>query len=184
MLLSQEMESMLNRQYTNEVSSALLYKNIAGYFDDLYFPGFAKFFHKKYTEELEHAERFYKYINQRDGRAKLLGINESELKLTESTDSNNILLPFYDSLKHEQQVSSWINEIADRALEIKDHATYNFILWFCSEQVEEEEEFLQLIAELELIKNDGGDLYKMDRRLGNACDNNINKNIKIDIDGD
>ena len=172
MLLTPEMESLLNKQYTNEVASALLYKNIAGYFDDLYFPGFAQFFNQKYLEELEHAQKFYDYINRRDGRAKLAGIDESELKLTEDSDTNNILLPFYDSLKHEQQVSTWIYQIADKAQELKDHATYNFILWFCDEQVDEEAEFLQLIAELELIKNDGGDLYKMDRRLGKQCRKN------------
>ena len=89
-------------------------------------------------EELEHAQKFYDYINRRDGRAKLAGIDESELKLTEDSDTNNILLPFYDSLKHEQQVSTWIYQIADKAQELKDHATYNFILWFCDEQVDEE----------------------------------------------
>lgn len=170
MLLDPKLEKMMNIQYTNEVASALLYKNIAGFYDDKYFPGIASFFHEKYIEELDHAERFYKYINDRDGHAIISKIPEKEIILTENNSTNNdLLLPFYESLKHEQQVSSWIYQLCDVALDMKDHAAYKFLLWFADEQVEEEAEFLQLIAELELIKNDGGDLYKFDRRLGKQC---------------
>lgn len=163
MLLNKELEDMMNKQYTNEVSSALLYKNIAGYYDDKYFPGFGKFFQKKYEEELEHAQRFYEYINKRDGRAKLVGIPDADLKFNDGTD---LVMPFYDSLKHEQQVSTWIYQITDKALELKDHGAYNFMLWYCTEQESEEAEMIDIIAELELVKNDGGDLYKISRRLG------------------
>ena len=59
MLLKPELEKMMNEQYTNEIGSALFYKNIAGFYDDRYFGGIAKFFQKKYSEELEHAQKFY-----------------------------------------------------------------------------------------------------------------------------
>ena len=46
---------------------------------------------------------------------------------------------FKDALAHEEKVTARIYVIASLALEIKDHATYNFLQWFIAEQVEEEE---------------------------------------------
>lgn len=159
MILNKSLEQLLNKQYTNEIASALLYKNIAGFYADRYFPGISKFFEKKYEEELEHSQKFYEYINSRDGRAIIDKIDKMEF------DENTLVSPFYSSLEHEQQVSSWIYELVDKSRECKDYATEFFLIWFVTEQVSEEEEFLQLIAELEVIKDSGDGLYQFDKKL-------------------
>ena len=46
---------------------------------------------------------------------------------------------FEEALAHEEEVTARIHELASLALELKDHATYNFLQWFIAEQVEEEE---------------------------------------------
>lgn len=124
---------MMNQQYTNEFASGLFYKNIAGFYDDRYFGGIAKFFQKKYSEELDHAQKFYDYINKRDGRAIISPISEKMLKV----DDKDLITPFYDSLKHEQQVSSYIYDLYAKARELKDYTSETFLKWFCDEQAEE-----------------------------------------------
>lgn len=169
MLLNAELEKMMNQQYTNEVSSALLYKNIAGFYDDKYFGGFAKFFQKKYQEELGHAQRFYNYINGRDGRAILSEIPKDQLVF----DEKSLVSPFYDSLKHEQQVSTWIYELMTKSRELKDYTSEEFLYWFVKEQAEEEQEFLDYIARLELIKNSGEGMYRFNDYLSEKYNNLI-----------
>lgn len=164
MLLNPELEKMMNAQYTNEISSALFYKNVAGFYDDRYLGGIAKFFQEKYTEELEHAQKFYDYINRRDGRAKLSPITEKMLQINEE----NLVSPFYDALKHEQQVSSWIYELYAKSRELKDFSSEAFLKWFVDEQVSEEQEFVDLIARFELVKDSGEGLYRFNDFLGHG----------------
>ena len=167
MLLNPKLEKLMNIQYTNDVSSALLYQNIAGFYDDRHFSGFAKYFTKSAEEELGHAKKFYDFINLRDGRAIISGIPNKDLQFNDGTD---LLMPFYDALKHEQQVSTYINELCDVALEMKDHGAYKFLQEMFEEQQEEEIRFINLIAELELVKNDGGDLLRISHRIGGEDD--------------
>lgn len=166
MILDKEFESMLNKQYTNEIASAMLYRNIAGYYEDKYFPGFAKYFLERAEEEMEHAQNFYDYIALRDGKPQVLGISEESIKFT---PTNDLTMGFVASLKHEQLVSSYINLLMDKAKELKDYASEKFLYDFCDEQVHEEAEFLDLVHEVELIKNDPGDIIKMSKRLGGEC---------------
>lgn len=101
------------------------------------------------------------YINRRDGRAKLSPITEQMLKINESS----LIAPFYDSLKHEQQVSTWIYELYAKARDLKDYSSEAFLKWFVDEQVEEEQEFIDLIARFELVKDCGDGLYRFNDLL-------------------
>lgn len=152
---------MLNTQYTNEIGSALFYKNCAGFYDDRYLGGIATFFQKKYLEELEHAQKFYDYINKRDGKAIISPISEKMLVVNEE----NLVSPFYDSLRHEQQVTTWIYELYEKARELKDYTSETFLKWFVDEQAEEEQEFIDLIARFELVKDSGDGLYRFNDLL-------------------
>lgn len=51
------------------------------------------------------------------------------------------------------------------AMREKDHATYNFLQWFVTEQVEEEASVSDIIAKIELIGKDGKGLYIIDNEL-------------------
>ena len=161
MLLNKDFERMLNQQHTNEIASALFYRNVAGFYDDRYFGGIASFFMKKYSEELGHAQKFYDYINKRDGRAVVGEIGSEKIKV----DDRDLVSPFYDALRHEQQVSSWIYQLYGKARELKDYAAEAFLKWFCDEQAEEEQEFLDLIARAELVRNSGDGMYRFNDYL-------------------
>jgi ferritin len=51
------------------------------------------------------------------------------------------------------------------AIAEKDHATQIFLQWYVLEQVEEEENDNDIIAQLKLIKNDPRSLMMLDREL-------------------
>ena len=58
-------------------------------------------------------------------------------------------------------------KIAEKAEEENDRATLNFIEWFISEQLEEEEAIRNILKRLELFGDDKIALYLMDKELGN-----------------
>jgi len=59
-----------------------------------------------------------------------------------------------------------INDLVDIAVEEKDHATYNMLQWFVSEQVEEEASADEIVQKLKLVGNEGSGLFMIDQELG------------------
>lgn len=54
----------------------------------------------------------------------------------------------------------------DLSIQSKDYATNNFLQWFVNEQVEEEATVEEIIRKLEMIGDNKGGLYMLDRELG------------------
>ena len=73
---------------------------------------------------------------------------------------------FEDTLKHEQKVTGLINKLVDLALSLSDHATDNFLRWFVTEQVEEEDSVETVLSQLKLVADNGQGLLMLDRELG------------------
>ena len=57
---------------------------------------------------------------------------------------------FEEALAHEEKVTARIHDMASLALELKDHATYNFLQWFIAEQVEEEETAMDMVQKFKM----------------------------------
>jgi len=70
-MLSEKMEEALNEQIKWELYSAYLYLSMAAYFEDLGLEGFAHWMKAQTAEELMHAMKFYKFVNERGGRVRL-----------------------------------------------------------------------------------------------------------------
>ncbi len=68
-------------------------------------------------------------------------------------------------LSHEKKVTALINDLIDLAIELKDHATNNFLQWFVAEQVEEEASADDLVQKLTLLGGTGPTLYMLDQQL-------------------
>jgi ferritin len=81
------------------------------------------------------------------------------------TDWNSPQAVFEETLKHEQHVTSRINDLVDLAQELKDHATNSFLQWFVDEQVEEEESVDEVLQSLKLNENNPGGLFMIDKEL-------------------
>jgi len=58
-----------------------------------------------------------------------------------------------------------INNIASVAMRENDHATYNFILWYVNEQIEEEATADELLTKIRLMGNNTALLYTLDTEL-------------------
>lgn len=158
-MLSQNLEKALNDQINFEYYSAYTYLAMSAYAEDMDFPGAANFFKVQAQEELDHAMTIYTYVFQKGGRVKLEAIEEPRFEF------ENLLDVFKEGLKHEQMVTKKIYNIANIALDEKEHATMSFLRWFVDEQVEEEENFTNLVKKIKRSCNDQASLYMIDDEL-------------------
>lgn len=158
-MLSKKVEDALNAQVNAELWSAYLYLSMAHNFEADGKPGIANWFKVQFKEEQAHAEIFMNYINARGGRVWLKAIDEVDTEWATPLDA------FKATLKHEQTVTSLINNLYALAEAERDYATREMLNWFISEQVEEEESAQELIDKFTLIGNDGMGIYMLDQEL-------------------
>ena len=159
-MLDAKMEKALNDQIVAEMYSAYLYLSMAAYLDGEGLGGFAQWMRAQFQEEQSHALKMFNYVGERGGRVRLGAIDAPP------SDWNSPLEVFEQTLAHEQMVTGLINKLVDLALEISDHATDNFLRWFVTEQVEEEDSADSIRQQLKLIGDNGQGLLMLDRELG------------------
>ena len=158
-MLKEKMLNALNEQINAEQYSALLYLSMSAWFSDNGLPGFANWMYVQYQEELTHANKFFKYVTERGGKVILKSIAQMD------TEFRDVIDIFEKTLKHEQHVTSLINNLFDIAIEERDHATQSFLKWFVDEQVEEEANAQEILDTLKLIGGQGNGIFMLDREL-------------------
>ena len=158
-MLTEKMQKALNDQINAEMWSSYLYLSMSAYFEDKGLPGFANWMRVQADEENMHAMKFFDYINERSGRVHLQPIAEVQVEWKSTLDA------FEDTLKHEQKVTSLINNLMDIAIEERDHATQSFLKWFIDEQVEEEASVNEILDQLRLVESTGNGLFMLDREM-------------------
>ena len=158
-MLKEKVQKAINDQINAEQFSAFLYLSMSAYFYDTGLPGFANWMYIQYQEELTHANKFFKYVNDRGGKVTQMAIDQVE------TNFEGVIDAFEKTLEHEQKVTASINKIMDIALAESDHATVSFLKWFVDEQVEEEANVTELLDTLKLINGQGNGIFMLDREL-------------------
>ena len=130
--MNQEIESALNAQIGHEYENYMLYEQASAYCDDRGLDGAAKLFRKQADGEIEHARKFTDYV--RDARGKVviptIGAQKCEFGSGEEV--------FLAAFEREQETTRKIYAIRDLAWKAGDHATFEMLAWFVTEQVEEE----------------------------------------------
>jgi len=159
-MLDAKMEKALNDQIVAEMYSAYLYLSMAAYLDGEGLGGFAKWMRAQFQEEQAHALKMFNYVGERGGRVHLGAIEAPP------SEWDSPLAVFEATLAHEQMVTGLINKLVDLALELSDHATDNFLRWFVTEQVEEEDSADSIRQQLKLVGSNGQGLLMLDRELG------------------
>lgn len=159
-MIKTEIQNALNEQINAELYSAYLYASMGAFFESQNLKGFANWMNVQYQEEVAHATRMYNYLNERGGRVILMAIDAPP------TEWNSPVNVFEEVYKHEQKVTELINNLVDLSMELKDHATYNFLQWFVAEQVEEEASADEILQQLKLLADNTGALFMIDRELG------------------
>jgi ferritin len=157
MKLSPKLDEALNVQLNLELSSAYAYLGMAAYFEATPFTGFSQWMKLQSQEELVHADKFFRYLTERNGRIVLGALDKPK------SDYKTPLEAFRVSLGHEQRVSASICNLYDLALAEKDYPTLAFLQWFLDEQVEEEKSVGDMIEKLELIGDNHNGLFHLDK---------------------
>ena len=163
-MLSKKLQNALTEQFNYELESANIYLAMAGYTSNLGLDGFTNWFMAQYEEELFHAQKIMKFINDKNGRIVVKAVAAPQ------NDFDSLLHVFEETLKHEEDITAKLYNLMDIALEEREHATKSFLQWFIDEQVEEESTVGDMINKIKLVKDSG--LYLLDqeaaKRIFNA----------------
>jgi ferritin len=158
-MLTEKLESALNKQINDEFFSAYLYLSMSSFFETMNLKGFGNWTFVQYQEEMTHALKIYNYVIERGGRVILEKIEQPE---SEWKDPLEVMNAVYE---HEQKVTGLINNLVNISIEEKDHATNNFLQWFVAEQVEEESNVDEIVSELKFIGDNKQAIMMLDREL-------------------
>ena len=158
-MLSEKLISAINNQIQFEYYSAFTYKAMQAHFESEDLSGMANWMNIQFQEEMAHAEKMFHFICETGGKVDLMAIEAPRNEYT------SVLEIFEETLKHEQEVTSRINDLMDLAQEEKNHMAQIFLQWFITEQIEEEAGVGHIIAKLKRIKGDGRGLMMIDQEL-------------------
>lgn len=158
MKLTDKLSDAFNKQINAEMWSSNLYLSMAVYFMELGLDGSAHWMKKQAAEELEHAHKLIDYSVKRGGDVKISAIDAVPSKWEKPLDA------FENVYKHECHVSEMIDKLMDLAIAEKDKATQEFLRWFVTEQVEEEESSQVVLDKFKIFGPNA--LYLIDRDLG------------------
>jgi ferritin len=150
----------LSEQVNAEYYSAYLYLAMSAYADRMGYKGIASWLFVQAQEEMAHGTHLYQHILERGAAPSF-----SDIK-TPGAAFGSVKELFEKVLSHEQHVSGLIGKIASLAQDEKDHATYNFIMWYVNEQIEEEATADGIVARINLTGSDPGLLFNLDAELG------------------
>jgi ferritin len=164
MKLPTPVESALNDQINLELSSAYVYYGMAAYFQQTPYAGFARWMEVQAREELEHAHKIFAYVGERNGRVTLQAVAQPK------TDYQSPLEAFRISLAHEQKVSAAICALYELAGAQKDYPTQSLLKWFLDEQVEEEKNVGDVLAQLEMVGENRNGLFQIDHHAGKRAE--------------
>ena len=158
--MDKKLTDQLNKQISEEINSAYLYLAMAADFEEKNLSGMAGWMYSQYHEEMEHAQKIYKYLIERGEKVILEAIQKPQ----DSWDSPEAV--FEASLKHEKYITGCINRLYKTAVEADDVATQIFLQWFITEQVEEESSVDAVLGKFAMVGKNPNGLYMLDKELG------------------
>ncbi|MDR2799662.1 MAG: ferritin [Desulfovibrio sp.] len=159
-MLKKTVAKALSEQVTAEYYSAYLYLAMSAYADRAGFKGTANWLYVQAQEETAHGTHILQHLL---GRGAMPAFGEIKSPPSSFKDIREV---FEKVLAHEQTVTGLIDKIASIALREGDHATYNFIMWYVNEQVEEEANASEILSKVTLVGENTALLYSIDAELG------------------
>jgi ferritin len=159
-MLSKAVQDAINDQINKELFSSYLYLAMSAHFESVNLPGLAKWTRVQAQEELGHAMKFYDYVVDRSGRVNFAAVAKP------NSEWKTSLEVFTQVYEHEQKVTASIYKVYEVALKENDYATQGMLQWFISEQVEEEKNASEIVAQLEMVEAHDTAILMLDHRLG------------------
>ena len=158
-MIKERISIELSKQFNAELYSSYLYLSMAGWLSHKGLPGFEHWMKCQAQEEMDHAIRFFDYINERGGSVQMDAIAKPD------TEWESPLHVFEGVCAHEAHVTGLVNDLMSCAVEEKDFAAQAFLQWFITEQVEEESTVGDIHNKLKLIGSAHNGLFMLDREL-------------------
>lgn len=157
--MDNKIAELLNTQINKEFFSAYLYLDIANFYAAKGLDGFANWYEIQAKEEQDHAMLIYQYLHNNNQQVTFEAIDKP------NTSFSNLNDPLQAAYRHEQYVTSLINNIYGAAQQANDYRTVQFLDWFVKEQGEEEKNSSDLITKMELFGDDVKTLYMLNSEL-------------------
>lgn len=158
-MISKNMQDAINDQINKELYSSYLYLSMAAYFANRNLPGFAHWMRIQEGEERGHAMKLYDFLIDRGGQVALKAMDAPPAEWKSSLEL------FKDVAAHEAKVTASINALYELALKEKDYPAQVMLQWFINEQVEEEKNAAEIVAQLEMVEARGTAVLMLDHRL-------------------
>jgi ferritin len=159
-MISNKMAERINLQINREMYSAYLYLAMAAKMTETGYQGIGKWLTIQYHEEMFHAMKFVKYLQDQGAAVKYAQIDAPSFSETGEKEL------FQHILKHEQFVTASLREIVELARSEKDYATDNLLAWYIDEQIEEEKNDSEILQAIDLIGNNAQGLFMLNIELG------------------
>ena len=158
--MNQKLLDEMNLQINKEIYSGYLYLSMAAHFSQSNLGGFSHWMKLQAKEELDHAMKFYDFLNELGEKVDLQAIAQPDANF------GSPIKIFEQVLEHEIFVTARIHLLYEIAIEEKDYRTQVFLQWFINEQVEEEKHATEILETLKLGGESGSALIMMDKALG------------------
>lgn len=166
-MLSQTVTDHLNEQINREFYSSNLYLQMSAWCTFKGLDGCATFLQAHATEEMDHMQKLFNYVNETGSKAVLGQIDAPP------TDFESVNDIFQKTYEHECFITKSINSLVHAAMGEEDYSTFNFLQWYVAEQHEEEKLFKSILDKIEIIGTEGRGLYHFDREMGNLDSSSI-----------
>lgn len=158
-MLKEKVEKALNKQIEMEAYSSQLYLSMASWAEKNGYNGSSEFLYIHADEERGHMLKLFHYINDRDGHAKVPPLKQPPVSF------DSIKAVFEEILSHERMISESINELVAICVEEKDFTTQNFLQWYVSEQIEEENLAKTNVDKLIMLGDEKANMYLFDKDM-------------------
>lgn len=159
MKLTDDLARAFDAQITLELQAAVVYRQLAIEMNAHDLPGMAGWFQAQSTEELEHADKFINHVLDRDNHPTIGTIPAPAVTVAGPLEA------FQAALTHEEKVSASIRDLYRAARHADDVDSVPLLYWFLEEQVAEESSVREIIGRLQLVKDDGLGLLRLDSEL-------------------
>jgi ferritin len=158
MIMKPEVVKAINTQIDRERDASVTYEAFSIWCAAMDYPGFARFFAKQATEEREHAQKLIDHLLERQEMPLLGALNapkSSFASLAEVAEA---------ALAHEEANTKGVVETLSVVQAAEDIAARPLLMWFVSEQVEEEAWANKMVTLTKRLA-DPASIYLLDRHI-------------------
>lgn len=159
-MIGDRLRDAINEQIKSELESYYIYLSMVAYFHSQSLDGMAHWMRCQAHEEMIHAMKFYDHIIERGATVTLLDLKQLKTQWSSPLDA------WKDAADHERLITSKVNDLLTVCREEKEYASEPILSWFIKEQVEEEANADKNVSQMEMVGDQEGGIFMLDREMG------------------